>query len=235
MKKLVSSVSFLLLLLAATPPAAAQQTDFGLKLGLASSTAGPLPTPSADERRTGVVAGVFIRQALGQHLSLQPELAYEQRGLKTTAQGTLGFEGSFGGYERRETTRLQYLALPVLLRGQLGKFFVLAGPQISFLLAARQQATTEYYLSPSIPRIALPYAPVENKGTSTFNRWEPGYVVGAGCQLTSRLALEARFVAGLSGIQEPEPGFDNPARFFNPLVTASNRTWQAQVSYQLSK
>ncbi len=225
-----------LFMLAGTSPLLAQKTEFGLKLGLNSSTAAPFYSERAVERRWGVVAGGFVRQPLGQHLSVQAELAYEQRGLKTTEQGMLGFEGSDGTYERRETTRLQYLTLPILLRGQFGKFFALAGPQTSFLLAARQQAITEYNLV-GIQRPFLPYFPVENKGTGTFNRWEPGYVVGAGYELSSRLALEVRYAAGLTGIQEAGTGFgvDNSYGFFNLLVQARNRSWQAQLSYQLNK
>ncbi|HEX8426877.1 porin family protein [Hymenobacter sp.] len=219
-------------LVATMSSARAQRPQVGFKAGLTTSTCSDVPNP---ENQWGLVAGIFLRQKLGKHLALQPELQYEQRGVRTTQEGRRGFEGSDGLYYRHAQTRLHYLSLPVLVRGQLGKFFALAGPQLGFLAAARQQSTTEYiFFNDRYPR---PFPPSEStKSTAPYRRWELGYAVGAGYALSNRLAVEVRYTAGLTDIYKPlyspYPMFD--WRGPDPLVLARNRNWQAQISYQLS-
>lgn len=223
-----------LLLLAATSPGLAQNIKFGVKAGLNTSTCSPIySTPSA-ANRWGLVVGGFLRYPLGARVSLQPEMAYEQRGVRTVQDGTLGFEGSGGSYTRWERSRFQYLSLPLLVRGQLGKFFGLAGPQLSYLLTARQQATTQYVLWPNNP-YPLPYPETETaSGTSDFHRWELGYAAGVGYQVSGRLAFEVRYAASLTRLQQPREADVNFFVPISPLIAARNKSWQAQLSYQLS-
>jgi hypothetical protein len=220
------------LMLATTCPGQAQRLQLGLKAGWLTSTT---TEPSSRTARTGGVAGGWLRYSLTKPVSLQAELLYEPRGVKTRQDGRLGWEGAWGSYTRRERTRLQYASLPLLVRGQVGHFFGLVGPHLSYLLAARQQAETAYELTPSAPRLALPY-PVTETGHSTdnFRHWEVGYTAGVGYQLGSRLALEVRYAAGLTRFHRPQTvDLDNYSTL-SPLVLARNRTWQVQLSYQLS-
>ncbi|GAB2469934.1 hypothetical protein GCM10011375_40620 [Hymenobacter qilianensis] len=225
-----------LFVLAATRPCRAQQLQLGLKGGLMASTS---KQPSSSTARLGGVAGGWLRYPVATRVGLQTELVYEQRGVKTTEEGQLGWEGSSGAYTRRERTRLHYVSLPLLVRGQVGKFFGLVGPQLSYLVAARQQARTEYILrpgtSPETSQEWLPYPVTEtDRGTGDFRRWELGYTAGVGYQLGARLGLEVRYAAGLTKLHQPytfTPERYEPA---SPLTSARNRTWQVQLSYQLS-
>ena len=122
------------------------------------------------------------------------------------------------------------------MRGQVGHFFGLVGPHLSYLLAARQQASTQYVLHPSSARPALPYPVTEtHRHTDEFRRWEVGYTAGVGYQLGTRLALEVRYAAGLTKFHRPYTvvDFEN-YKPVSPLALARNRMWQAQLSYQLS-
>lgn len=221
-----------LFMLAATCPCWAQRMQLGLKGGLIASTS---IQPSSSAARMGGVAGGWLRYPVAKGIGLQAELLYEQRGVKTTQDERLGWEGILGSYTRQERTRLHYGSLPLLVRGQVGKFFGLVGPQFSYLLAARQQASTQYSLNSTLVRPSLPYPEAETDyGTGDFRRWELGYTAGVGYQICARLALEVRYAAGLTKLHKPYV-FD-PERYepSSPLISARNRTWQAQFSYQLS-
>jgi len=220
------------LVLAAICPSQAQRLQVGLKAGWLTSTSSE---PSSRTARTGGVAGGWLRYPLSKPVSLQAEVLYEPRGVKTRQDGRLGWEGAWGSYTRRERTRLHYASLPLLVRGQVGHFFGLVGPHLSYLLAARQQAKTAYELTPFSPRLALPYPATETgHSTDNFRRWEVGYTAGVGYQLGSRLALEVRYAAGLTKLHRPQTVDFNNYKPFSPLILARNRTWQAQLSYQLS-
>ncbi|WP_022826263.1 porin family protein [Hymenobacter norwichensis] len=227
-----STLLLSVLVLAAICPSQAQRLQVGLKAGWLASTT---TEPSARTARTGGVAGGWLRYPLSKPVSLQAEVLYEPRGVKTTQDGRLGWEGVNGTYTRRERTRLHYASLPLLVRGQLGHFFGLAGPHVSYLLAARQQANTQYELNPLSPRLSLPYPATETVSTTDeFRHWELGYTAGVGYQLGARLALEVRYAAGLTRFYKPRiVDLDNYSTL-SPLVLARNRTWQAQLSYQLS-
>jgi hypothetical protein len=230
-----------LLGLAATRPGRAQHLQLGLKGGLLASTSTNV-SGYAYAPRGGGVAGAWLRYPLGKGVSLQAELLVEQRGVKTTQDGRLGFEGSDGSYRRRERTRLHYGSLPLLVRGQVGQFYGLLGPHLSYLVAADRQARTEYVLrpgtSPETTSLRLPYPTTEtDQSTGDLRRGEVGYTAGVGYQLGHRLAVEVRYAAGLTRVPEPfryTPDLigQRPLPYVSPH--GRNRTWHAQLSYQLS-
>lgn len=227
-----STLLLSILILAATCPSQAQLLQVGLKGGWLASTT---TEPSARTARTGGVGGGWLRYPLSKPVSLQTEVLYEQRGVKTRQDGRLGWEGFLGSFTRRERTRLHYVSLPLLVRGQVGHFFGLAGPHLSYLLAARQQATTQYVLNPTQARPSLPYPATETgRDTDAFRRWEIGYTAGVGYELGARLALEVRYVAALTKFYKPYTVDFDRYEPLSPLTLARNRTWQAQISYQLS-
>ncbi|MBC8083242.1 MAG: PorT family protein [Hymenobacter sp.] len=228
---MLRTTTLILCLLGAMGTVSAQHARFGLKAGLNASTCSRVSKP---DYRVGATAGIFLRQPLSAHLALQPELLYEQRGVRLTQEGSLGWEGSGGYFVHQEGSRFHYLSMPVLMRGQVGKFFALAGPQLSFLAAARRRTTTEYVL-PYDNGIVLPYPPSESIGSmASYQRWELGYVVGAGYAVSPRLAVEIRYAAGLTNLHKPYEALAYPdLRWPDVLGQARNRSWQAQMSYQL--
>jgi hypothetical protein len=71
-------------------------------------------TPAA---RFGGGVGSWLRYPVAQGLSLQAEVSYELRGVKTTQHERLGWEGALGSYTRHDQTRFHYLSVPLLVRG----------------------------------------------------------------------------------------------------------------------
>jgi hypothetical protein len=102
------------------------QTTLGFKGGLSLSTIGGSDAGSFDaEYRSGFGLGAFMAFALSDRLSVQPEISYLQKGLKSSESGV-----DF-------TFALDYLEIPVLLRvdipveGTIAPYFVV-GPALSF-------------------------------------------------------------------------------------------------------
>ncbi|OUJ69065.1 porin family protein [Hymenobacter crusticola] len=220
-----------LFVLVATGPGRAQQLQLGLKAGLLASTA---ITRSVSTARVGGVAGGWLRYPGTKRVGLQVELGYEQRGVKTTQHEQLGWEGAIGSYTRQARTRLHYLSLPLLMRAQVGHFVGLIGPHVSYLLAARQRAQTQYVLQPTQAHPAFPYPATEtSRDPDAFRRWELGYTAGLGYMLGACLALEVRYAAGVTAFYKPPTGVLARYEPLSPLAQARQRTWQAQLSYQL--
>ncbi|WP_179197904.1 porin family protein [Hymenobacter crusticola] len=209
----------------------AQQVRFGAKAGLNASTyqGAPVPNPGF---RFGPVLGVLTRLSLGRHGSLQPELLYEQRGATTDllADGPNGVFNLPTIFSQQTRSRLHYLSLPMLARVEVGKLFAVAGPQVSYLVQAREQRTT-LLDDPYTYNLAVPFTETR-AGTEQYHRWELGGVVGVGYQVLADLAVELRYAAAVTPLRHSPPALPAdwvswPAR----LEKARTTSLQAQVSY----
>ena len=134
MKKLLSTLSIALLLTIAVftfsvSDAVAQGiTRVGIKGGLnASSLFYDSQGVDSKKERIGFHAGVFSQLNLGEFLAIQPELLYITKGASAN-YNVLGFSG-------KNTFKLNYAELPVLVTFKLGQAVELqAGPYVSYLL-----------------------------------------------------------------------------------------------------
>jgi len=80
-----------------------------------------------DDSKFGLLAGVYLTAMLSDRVGIQPELAYSSMGSKQDEDGTV---------------KLNYIALPVLLRYQIvDQIHLLVGPQASFLMSAKYEET----------------------------------------------------------------------------------------------
>lgn len=231
---MLRTITLSLLSLLATSTLHAQDARLGVKAGL-NASAYQGDDVSSSRLRLGPAAGILVRLPLGTHLDLQPELLYEQRGVRTeqTIDGPYGYYSHSVRWHQQTKSRLQYVALPVLARVHWGKFFAVAGPQLSYLVGARQQLTTEvediFITDPLYDPLPFLTSTVQQRGTDAYHRWELGYVIGVGYQVAARLGVELRYAAGLTPLQRPLL-YDNLSTYRAEL--ARNSTLQAQVSYQ---
>ncbi|WP_375437253.1 porin family protein [uncultured Hymenobacter sp.] len=210
-----------------------QHASVGVKAGLNASTYHGSDVPSP-QFRLGPMAGVLVRLPLGVHLDLQPELFYEQRGARTSYTTTLTGISSSYEFTHQEFSRLHYASLPVLVRLHGAKWFAVAGPQVSYLLAAQRRITnaSELISGPRDPSILVSNGTTTTRSVSSYNRWELGYVVGVGYQVASRLGIELRYAAGLTSVRRSllYETYQSTPR----AELARNGSLQAQVSYQFS-
>ncbi len=134
--------------------------------------------PSLD-RRMGVVAGGFVTLPLISWLDVQPELLYSSKGAQLDEEGI------------QSKLVLDYLELPVLGRVSGAapggtRFYVVAGPTVSFRLRAKTRtefgnATEERDISDEVERLDI------------------GLAAGAGLEFR-RFVIDGRYTHGLSDI-----------------------------------
>ncbi|MGF7217556.1 hypothetical protein GGR92_003730 [Spirosoma lacussanchae] len=110
----------------------------GIKGGLnASSLFYDNQGVSNKNERIGFHAGLFAQAPLGEFLAIQPELLYSTKGASAD-YNLLGFNG-------RNTFRLNYAELPVLLTFKLGQAVELqAGPYAAYLLNSNVNSNGDF-------------------------------------------------------------------------------------------
>ena len=153
----------------ATGAKAQTSMEYGVKAGVNFSTAkgeSSSSSGSISASGTGFLVGVYTAFALSDAIKIQPELLYDNYNFK-----------------KESTSNLNYLSIPIL-----GKYAfkniglsVLAGPQIGFLLSAKDGSMD-----------------IKND----FKSINIGLAVGAEYSLPAGFNVSARYNAGLSNIQK---------------------------------
>ncbi len=138
---------------------------------------------------TGFFAGGYVDIPVAGNFSIEPGLYYTQKGYEMN--GALNLKGvDFIGAAAKAKLQLQYVDVPVLLKGKFGGFEIFAGPQVSYLTHADLQ-TTAGILGVNLLNKSM-------DATSRFNKWDVGVTGGIGYQLTNGINLRASYEQGLS-------------------------------------
>ncbi|MGB3777486.1 MAG: porin family protein, partial [Tunicatimonas sp.] len=135
MKRLVG-----LLMLALVTSSAFAQLNYGIKGG-ASLTGMALEYLgiSNAQYRLSYQAGVYGVQSVSERVFFRPELMYANKGFRAETPSV-----TVGNPDESFTMRLHYLSMPLLAGYSLSKrLFVLLGPEISYLFAARSRFGSE--------------------------------------------------------------------------------------------
>jgi hypothetical protein len=202
MKK-ISSLALVLItstaLFAQNDNTPAPTTRFGVKAGVNLSKLRPSDMPSGSDistnLKTSFGGGFFVNIPLGTGgMAFQPEVLFNGQGSKLNVTTNVLGVSSNMKYEQD----LRYLSVPMMLqfRGNSG-FYGEIGPQISFLLDARQDGPGDEN--------------IENE--KNFENFE--FSGGAGLGYVSRMGLGigARYNHGFSNVLDNESstsGSDNP-------------------------
>ncbi|HTL06641.1 MAG TPA: porin family protein [Chitinophagaceae bacterium] len=167
---------------------------FGIKGGLNIANlhvenAGSSTADAKASFHAGGLAHIHITKSF----ALQPELMYSNQGYK---------------YELSNTTtrlNLHYLNLPVLAQFMVGQGFrIESGPQLGFLLAARQKTNN-----------------VSLDVKNNFKTVDFGWAFGLGYVTPSGFGVDARYNVGISSINKAS-------------AAVNNRVFQAGVFYQFN-
>ena len=163
--------------------AQAQGVSGGVKGGVSFSTLSADSSDNVDlERRTGVVAGAFVTWPIAEHVGLQLEGLYAQKGAAFDQSGVTG------------TTKLDYFEVPLLLvastasshsGGTSLQFF--GGPSIAFKVSAKGSGSFQG----QTVDVDIPDEDIEGVD------W--GVVAGAGVTF-GRISVEGRYTFGLSNV-----------------------------------
>jgi hypothetical protein len=173
-------------------------TTWGLKAGVALTTlSGPDARALQFDSRFGVQGGVFVNFSLTPLVSFQPELLY-------TLKGT-GYVNSPDWYH------LQYLDLPLPVQVNYKDFYVEAGPQLGYLLAAQRR------YGPSILDAKFQFKPVD-----------VGFVAGLGYQVKHSFGVGWRYNGGVLNNSKPVPTLAGPNGY-----RVHNAAYQFFITYAL--
>lgn len=170
MKKLFFAISFYAVSILTVK---AQNHYFGLKGGLNSSslkTSGGGATFTSDSK-IGFYAGAFAQIGVAQNFAVQPEIMYS----------LLGARYKFSNVSVNRN--LSYISVPVLASYIKDGLSIVAGPQISFLVAAKDKGTN-----------------ISTDVKSQFKTTEIAGVIGAGYTTLGGFGFDARYQLGLTDI-----------------------------------
>ncbi|AMR27926.1 hypothetical protein A0257_13060 [Hymenobacter psoromatis] len=163
---------------------AGSSVRFGLKAGATLSTiTGPGTSDYPVSPLVGGVGGVFATVPLGtaQRWFFQPELLYSQQGYRFNHSAT----------DYKSSLRSDFIKLPLLLGFTHGGFFAVVGPQVGYLVHARNVFRFHDYsnttgFSPDI---------TENVNTDLrfYQRWEFSAVAAVGYRWHCGAGIELRY------------------------------------------
>ncbi|MGI4738974.1 MAG: porin family protein [Janthinobacterium lividum] len=160
-------------------------------------------------------AGIFYEAKLIGPISIQPELLYSLQGSQLKGATTT----------TNYTTRLNYIAVPILLKATLGPVYVEAGPQFGYLVSANEQGMVQVRGSSG----NVLFNNVDQASTDNYKRGDFALVAGVGLKLGSVVRVGGRFVAGLNDI--------NDLQYLQGVNDArlQNRVFQFYAAFQLPK
>ncbi|EDP97070.1 porin family protein [Kordia algicida OT-1] len=145
--------------------------------------------------RSGFHLGFYGESFLNENIALQIEVLYSQQGYEIEANG-----GTF-------TQKLDYINLPLMLKGYLGdNFFLEVGPQVGVAISHKEEFDSNFNLFDT---------------TQEFepNSFDYGVNFGAGFKTNSGISLSARYHLGLGDIYDDG--------------SPKNRVWMFSVGFDL--
>ncbi|GAA4378897.1 porin family protein [Hymenobacter koreensis] len=173
----------LALLLAGTAHA-----QLGVKAGLNAAVLGGDNLSADTEFKTSYHIGAFYEAKVFGPVSIQPEVQYSLQG------------GEFKSDGANFDAQLHYLQVPVVAKVRFARAYVEAGPQVGFLLKAREDGSVLIGQDEAGAIFA-------NDDRGAWNRYQKtdfGLCVGAGVKLLAGVSLGARFIAGLNDVNDAQ-------------------------------
>ncbi len=211
-----------LLMLALLTSSAFAQLNYGIKggaslIGMALEHLGI----SNARYRLSYQAGVYGVQPVSQRVFFRPELMYANKGFRAETPSV-----TVGNPDDSFTMRLHYLSMPLLAEYSPSKrLFVLLGPEISYLFAARSRFGSES----------------SDAGALWDEKLDIGLVAGLGYAINSKLSVDLRYVYGFRDVAPTSYNYQwiDPN---DPLITlinaidfqSKNRAFQLSAGYRLN-
>lgn len=195
------NILLLSLLAGSVSLAHAQTPSFGVKAG-ASLTNVTGEGTNYTKNIFGFHGGLVANFAINDAFSIQPEVLYSMKGNKS--------EGTFPDYSVKITSRLHYIDVPVLARVNAGGLFFELGPQVGFLVAAKQKREVS----------GVGAGTFDDELKSRVHTVDFGYAAGLGYQLSNGPGIGLRYNGGFIDTK-------NPSR--SPALR--NSAFQLYVSY----
>lgn len=178
----------------------------------------------SSSNRVGFVGGVYLNIPINDEFSIQPEMFYSAQGDKENtpyaADVVLGNNVELFGIEVLH--KLDYLSIPLMFQLKIvDEFYLQAGPQLNFLVGAKQKSSASSMLINSNPAVPNP-SEVDIK--DQVNSVDFSFNLGIGYKTKSGLNFDARYNLGLSDIESNQSSNTN-----------KHRVWQFTLGYDFIK
>ncbi|MBS1929307.1 MAG: PorT family protein [Chitinophagaceae bacterium] len=142
---------------------------------------------------TGFYTGAYMDIPMGKRISFQPGFFIAQKGYQMKA-GLNIKPVSFLGVGAKAKLQLNYFEIPLLLKANLGRLNIFAGPQFSYLRNADLKVGAGA-LGINIISTRIPV-------TSQFNRWDASVTGGIGLKVSRNIDISAAYDYGLGRIDK---------------------------------
>jgi hypothetical protein len=199
-----------------------QNWSYGINGGMTSSVVNFAPK-IYQARLNQSVGGFSIRYIGEKYFGLHGELNLSQRGWRESKDSIP---------EHKYTMSLLYAELPLLTHvyfdlGTRVRIIFNLGPQIGYLLSAKEQENQVVLENPNIPEETKP---VQYRGDKPQNKFDWGLTGGGGFELRTGIGsfvLEGRYYYGLSDIYK-----NSPADFY---AGSANQVTTVKLTYFFSR
>ena len=149
---------------------------FGLKAGANVSS---ISNTDESKSKFGFYGGAFVNIPLADTFSLQPEVLYNGKGVKSDGSDDISIN-------------LDYISVPVMFQYKATpQFYLEAGPELSFLVSAKVKADGN-----------------SADFKDFVNGFDFGVGLGAGYDFTANFGANIRYVAGVTDIVKDNEGDD---------------------------
>lgn len=191
----------------------AQEIKYGVKAGLNISTFNGDVADFDVKSKAGFHIGALVEIKLTDKFSIQPELLYSMQGAKTE----FSFSDEFSSASEKNDIKLGYLNIPIMAKYYVAPgFSVEAGPQIGFLLSAKNEYTAHYFIGEELSDSG------ERDIKDATKSVDFGFNFGAGYDFTDNIFVQARYNLGLTSTSE------NAINEFDP----KNGVFQLSLGYK---
>lgn len=212
MKKIVFALMGLIIISSTSTFA---QLSYGVKAGLNfSKMSMKVDGESVDDIKfnPGVNFGVFADFGISDILALETGLTIEKKGFKTKEEET-----SYGvDVEMTSKFNIVYATIPVQARLNFGNFYAMAGPYIGIGLTGKHIVKVTVDDETEKDDDSIEFG--NDAGKSDVKRFDFGFGIGAGYEITDNLGVRLGYDLGIANLQ---PGGDSNYSARNGSISIS--------------
>lgn len=172
--------------------------------------------------KIGFVLGVAVEIPLiGEKVSLQPEILFQQNGAKSEYKEV--------NYSEETSVTTNYISVPVLAMVNFGKFFAEVGPSFGFGIGGKYKYTANEAgnVFEQSGKIKFGKEPDNTSSDDSYidNAFDLGLQIGAGMKI-SVIVIDLRYGLGLSNMNDVPDGYTDDYK-------SKNNSWQLTVGIPL--
>jgi hypothetical protein len=178
--------------------------------------------PLKSNYKVGFVFGAAFEIGINDHFAVQPELLFQQKGFV--------WKGDINNESLKASFSLNYLELPLLLKGKFGIFHVNVGPSIGYAIGGNYKSeytTSQGDTDKQSGKVKFGEEPNNNSDDVVYfnNALDLGVQIGSGIK-AGPVVIDLRFGLGLSNLFDEDDGVDFDMK-------SKNRSIQLTVGFPI--